>query len=216
MTRRTAGALFAALIAVLGWTALTIDFATSLRSSLAKGQSLAEALYLHFRYFTIITNIGIAVLMTLTSRRLARGTPLPPAAIYNAAVIYGLVMGAAYELLLRGLWSPHGVQFVTDLTMHDVVPPALLAFWVGFAPRGGHWRDTVWMLVYPTVYFAVTLIAGALGADYPYDFLDVSKLGYPTVMVVAAAFLAIFYVLAATTTAFSRRRRITGDRSPRV
>jgi hypothetical protein len=216
MTKRTMGALVAALIAALGWAALIIDFARSLQASLAKGESVLEALYLHFRYFTITTNVGIAVLMTMTAGRLARGTRLPPAAIYNAGVVYGLVTCVAYELLLRGQWSPHGIQFVTDLMLHDVVPPALLAFWIGFAPRGGQWREAAWMLAYPTIYFSITLIAGALGANYPYDFLDVSKLGYPAVFAVAAAFLAIFYVLASTATALSRRWNARDDRSPEV
>ena len=144
--------------------------------------------------------------MTWTTVRLTLGRALPPAGVYNAALAYAGVTCVTYELLLRGLWSPHGVQFYTDLTMHDIVPAAVLLFWLTFAPRGdARWADILWLLIYPAAYLAATLVAGAFGEGYPYDFLDAGKLGYGLVAVVTLVFLAIFCALGLATTAASRR-----------
>ena len=204
---RAAGACLAALIACAGWIALVTELAMSLERSLAHGIALPQALFMFLRYFTILTNIGVAILMTWTVVQLVGARALPRAGVYNAALAYAGVTCLTYEALLRGLWSPQGVQFYTDLTMHDLVPAATLLFWLTFAPRGdARWRDVPWLLAYPTAYFAVTLLAGALGEGYPYDFLDAGRLGYGVVSLVAAVFLAIFFALGLATTAVSRRR----------
>ena len=224
MTRRTRlGAQLSALIACCGWTALAIELAMSLERSQTFGIPLSEAVYLYLRYFTILTNIGTAALMSVSALRLARGAPLPPVGFYNAALAYLAVMCATYEGLLRRLWSPRGIQFVTDMTMHDVVPALTLLFWLGFVLGGRtRWRDTLWLLAYPAAYLAATLVAGALGAGYPYDFLDPGVLGPGGVTVVAAVFLVAFAGLGLAATAASRfwaRHPVPMDRlgvSPQV
>lgn len=194
-------------IAVLGWGAVAIEFGISLHKSFAQGRNLAEALFLFLRYFTILTNIGIALLMTATTWRLARRRALPPASLYAAGLVYIVVVGITYEAMLRRLWSPQGVQFYTDATMHDVVPVLILVFWCAFAPKQPlHWTGPLRWLEFPAVYFAATLAAGLLGADYPYGFLDADKLGYPGVIGNAVAFLAAFYGLGLGVVAVARLR----------
>ncbi len=203
--RTRLAASLAALTASCCWTALAIELAMSLDRSRVYGIPLWASLYLYLRYFTILTNIGAAALMSVSAWRLARGVALPPAGVYNAALAYLCVMCATYEGLLRRLWSPRGLQFATDMTMHDVVPALVLLFWLGFvAGRRARWWDTLWLLAYPAAYLAVTLGAGALGAGYPYDFLDPGRLGYGGVAVVATVFLVTFAGLGLAATAASR------------
>ena len=205
-------AALATLIAVLGWAALAIDGTTVIRRNLAEGHSLPQALFLWFRYFTILTNIGVALLMSVTAYRLYRHRPPPAAALHAAALVYILVVCATYEAVLRTSWTPRGMGFDTDLTFHDIVPALMLVFWVGFAPkRGLDRRFSLILLIYPAAYFGGTLVAGALGESYPYDFLDVSKLGYPTVTIVGVVFTAIFYALGLATITASRRKRLVGS-----
>lgn len=188
--------ILAATMALLGWGAVAIECVISLHKSLAEGRGLAEALFLFLRYFTILTNIGIALLMTITAGRLSRGRPLPPASLYAAALVYIVIVSITYEAMLRRLWSPQGVQFYTDMTMHDVIPLLSLWFWIAFAPKAPlGWGDPLRWLAFPAVYFAVTLGAGRLGASYPYGFLDPDKLGYTGVVVNGVAFLAAFFGL---------------------
>ena len=200
--RRLPAALFATLVAALGWTALLLELSRSLTQSLGGGRDLPHALFAYFRFFTILTNWGIAALMSVTSLALWRGKVLPSASNFLAALVYLVVTCLTYELLLRRSWSPSGLQFWTDMVFHDVQPALMLLFWIGFAPRRDlGWRDLPWIFAYPAAYFAVTLVAGALGAGYPYDFLDAAKLGYPVVIGIGFAFLAVFFILGALATA---------------
>jgi hypothetical protein len=209
-------AALAVLIAVLDWAALAIDGTTVIQRNLAHGHDLPQAMFLWFRYFTILTNIGVAALMSLTAYRLYRHRPLPSAALYASALVYILVVCATYEAVLRTSWTPRGMGFDTDLTFHDIVPALVLVFWALFAPkRGLGWRYSLLLMIYPAIYFAGTLIAGALGETYPYSFLDVNKLGYPAVAVTGVVFLVIFYALGLATITASRRKRLKFARPAR-
>ena len=202
-------AALALLIAVLDWSALVIDGTTVIQRNLSQGHGLPQALFLWFRYFTILTNIGVATLMTFTVYRLYRHRPLPSVAFYAAALVYILVVCATYEAVLRTSWTPRGMGFDTDLTFHDIVPALTLVFWIAFAPkRGLGLRYSLLLLIYPGIYFIGTLVAGALGEPYPYSFLDVSKLGYPAVAATGVVFLIIFYALGLATITASRRKRL--------
>ncbi|WP_158807079.1 Pr6Pr family membrane protein [Beijerinckia sp. L45] len=209
-TRR--GLILAASIAVLGSVAVSIECGISFHKSFAEGRGLATALLLFLRYFTILTNIGIAALMTVTAWRLAQRKPPAPASLYAAGLVYIVVVGITYEAMLRRLWSPQGVQFYTDMTMHDVIPVLSLVFWVAFAPKAPlAWSGPLRWLEFPAVYFAATLMVGLIGADYPYGFLDPDKLGYAIVLRNGLIFLAAFYGLGlgvvATARVLTRERR---------
>ena len=193
----------AALACLLGFAALAIEARISLGHSFAKGRGVAEATFLYLRYFTITTNIGLCWLHGTTAFRLARGQRLPTGGVYNAWLVYAVVTGVTYELLLRASWSPQGMEFLSDLMLHDVVPLLTLAVWLLAAPRTGvGWRDPFVMLAYPATYLAVTLVAGAHGEGYPYDFLSVTKIGLENVLLVSLAFLALFLLLGVLVTVF--------------
>ena len=213
--RRSGAALFAAAIAIIGIAALTVDFTRSLVQSLADGHDVPAAVFMYLRFFTILTNGGVAALMAVTAVAFWRRVPPPPASAYRAALVYMVVTCAAYEILLRHLWSPQGLQFCTDLTFHDVQPALTVMFWVLCAPKSKlQWHTLPWLLLYPTIYFAGTIVAGRYGAGYPYDFLDAAKLGYPLVLVIGLAFLCVFLALGALATLAGRTVR--DDRSTGV
>ena len=207
------GSACAAFIAGLAWLALGVEFVRTIRGALADGHGLLESFYFYIRYFTILTNIGVAALMSVTASRMRSGAALPPARLHAFALVYIIVVCVTYEALLRAEWSPQGLQFVSDLTMHDIVPVlTLLFFWIGFAPkRGMRWRDPVLLLIYPALYLVATLIAGLCGEDYPYFFLDASRLGYVAVLRTSAVFLLVFYGLGVCLTALARSRADVAD-----
>ncbi len=198
--------LSAAAIAAVAWAAIVTEGVTGIAAWMAKGLSFAEALFQFLRYFTILTNIFLACLMSTAVWRLLRREPLPSASFFAAAVVYAAVMSVIYEALLRRLWSPRGVQFVTDFAMHDLVPALVLMFWIAYAPKVPlGWRDAARWLEYPAVYFVATELAGLAGFGYPYDFLDVDKLGFAGVGAVGLAFLVGFYGLGLGLVAIARR-----------
>lgn len=218
-TRRILAAATATTIGAVGSTALATEFTRALLQASSLGadpwRAAVGALLGDLRFFTILTNAFVAALMVVAATRLWRRREPPSAALFRAATVYMIVTGAVYELLLRRLWSPQGLRFALDLVFHDVQPIAMLLFWLLFAPkRDLRWSNLPWIVAYPALYFAVTLIAGARGAGYPYNFLDAGTLGYPTVTAIGLGFLALFLCLGAVATSIGHA--ITGDRSPAV
>ena len=210
--RSSPALVLAAAMALLGWSALATDFSAALSQSLARGHGITYSVLTYVRFFTIQSNGGLAVLMSATVLALLRRRRLPPANVFRAALAYMAVTCVTYELLLRGTWSPHGVQFLTDLAFHDLQPALTLLFWLAFAPkRELEWRNLPWLLVYPALYLAVTLAAGALGAGYPYDFLNPDIFGTRGLAAIAAAFLVVFLALGGLATLVGRSRRTAAD-----
>lgn len=197
----------AVVACLVGVAALANEADISFRHSFERGVGLAEATFLYLRYFTITTNIGLAALHGTIAFRLARGSRLPSGGVHNAWLVYAAVTGVTYELLLRATWSPQGAEFFSDMVLHDVVPLLTLAIWYLVAPATGvRWRDPLAMLAYPAAYLAITLFAGAHGEGYPYDFLNVTKIGLPGVLLVSLGFLLVFLALGMLVTAWAKRR----------
>ncbi|WP_434563724.1 Pr6Pr family membrane protein [Pseudomonas sp. Z4-20] len=185
--------------ALLGWTGLSIQLYLILLGRWELGASLLGGLVSFLSFFTVLTNLLVAVVLTweLTQRpSAARRWFLLPSVRSGIAVSIALV-GLAYNLLLRHLWQPEGWQFVADELLHDVMPVLFLIYWWRCVPKGtlrlGH--IGLWV-IYPLVYFGYVLLRGDLLAAYPYPFIDVANLGYPQVFVNAGGILAGFIAIA--------------------
>ncbi|WP_434581282.1 Pr6Pr family membrane protein [Pseudomonas sp. Z5-35] len=185
--------------ALLGWTGLSIQLYLILLGRWELGASLLGGLVSFLSFFTVLTNLLVAVVLTweLTQRpSAARRWFLLPSVRSGIAVSIALV-GLAYNLLLRHLWQPEGWQFVADELLHDVMPALFLIYWWRCVPKGtlrlGH--IGLWV-IYPLVYFGYVLLRGDLLAAYPYPFIDVANLGYPQVFVNAGGILAGFIAIA--------------------
>jgi len=190
---------FVSVTALLAWSGLSIQLYLILLGRWELGASLLGGLVSFFSFFTVLTNLWVAVVLTweLTPRPApARRWFLQPSVRSGVAVSIALV-SLAYNLLLRHLWQPEGWQFVADELLHDVVPLLYIAYWWRWVPKGslrlGH--IGLWM-IYPLVYFAYVLLRGDLLAAYPYPFIDVANLGYPQVFINAGGILAGFVGIA--------------------
>ncbi|WP_413792446.1 MULTISPECIES: Pr6Pr family membrane protein [unclassified Pseudomonas] len=190
---------FVSVTALLGWAGLSIQLYLILLGRWELGASLLGGLVSFFSFFTVLTNLWVAVVLTweLTPRpSAARRWFLLPSVCSGVAVSIALV-SLAYNLLLRHLWQPEGWQFVADELLHDVVPLLYLVYWWRWVPKGslrlGHLG--LWIL-YPLVYFAYILLRGNLLAAYPYPFIDVADLGYPQVFINAGGILLGFVAIA--------------------
>jgi len=184
--RARIGRAVAALIAALGWLALAIQ----LHILICSAPTITAAVVKFLGYFTILTNILIAVSMTACARRsgfFARPAVSAALATYIATVLL------VYEVLLRSLWQPTGLQFVADILLHDIVPIAYVVWWLAFIPRGQlQWRDVWPWLLYPAGYALYAIVRGELLGDYPYPFIDVIALGALPVALNVALLLVLF------------------------
>ncbi|GEP36822.1 hypothetical protein NPS01_04850 [Nocardioides psychrotolerans] len=157
---------------------------------------LAMRLYRFFAYFTIQSNLLVAVA--------AVGLALDPARdgatwrVLRLAGIVGIAITAVVHFfLLRPLLDLAGWDYAADKLLHMVVPALALLGWFAFGPRPRTSSRVVWLaLLFPLVWAAWTLVFGALDGWYPYPFLDPDEKGWGAVLVavvgITAMFLAIF------------------------
>jgi hypothetical protein len=182
-TARTA----AALLAVITWAGLAVQF----HATFALEGSLGSTLTVLLWYFTITTNLLVAVVFTgiaLGRDRFARPS------LVGATTLYILLVGVIYGLLLHGLQELSGGSAIANILLHMVTPILVPIFWLTFTPKGNlSRRDPLLWAIYPLAYLFYALIRGEFTDRYPYPFLNVSELGWGRTILhsflIAAAFL---------------------------
>ncbi len=207
--------LYMAVIAICGWFALILQFPLSIAISRAKGMSLFGAVVTYFSFFTILTNVLVALGLTscLCIPNSSWGRFFARTTVRSGLTVYIAMVGVVYSLMLRQLWNPEGLQKIVDVLLHDVVPVLYVLYWLLFVSRNSlPWRSVLLWLVYPLVYLSYTLIRGALSGGYPYPFLDAGSEGYGHVFLSVSMLLAAFAALGSGVLVFSRWRGRRGSR----
>jgi hypothetical protein len=196
MTSQRALRTLGAGLASLAWIALALRLYLTVAMVRGDGGTLLGALAAYLAYFTILSNLLTAAILTAWGVRPDGGGWLRRPGVRAAAVVYMAVVGAVYALLLRRLWDPTGLALFCDVVMHDIMPVLYALYWLLAAPRGRlAWRQPLWWLLYPGGYFGYSLARGLISGSYPYPFIDVTALGYGGVLVNAALLLGVFWVL---------------------
>ena len=179
--------LAAALVAIVCWAGLAIQFA----ATYAHQHDVAATLWILARFFTVLTNLLLAITMTLV----AIGRKVSPF-ILGGMTLAILLVGVVYFTLLRGLLELSGGALVADILLHKVSPVAMALWWLLFAPRKAlKWDAAVKWATYPLAYFAYAIARGLYGDKYPYPFMDVGKLGWTQTLINAGG-IAMAFILA--------------------
>lgn len=181
--------------AVVGWFAVLMQLYLIIENRVL---SIPCTIVQYFSYFTILTNIIVALCYTFQLfQTRQKHTTLWAAPHTQAAIaVYILVVGIVYNLVLRFLWAPEGLQKITDELLHTVSPVWFLVYWIFFVPKAGlKWRYAVDWLIYPLIYLTYVLIRGAMTDIYPYPFLDAYNHGYPKVIMSSVAIMLLFLFL---------------------
>ena len=198
---------FAAAAALLGWLALALQLLLSIQLTIASGQGAWAGVWTYCGYFTITTNVLVALALTAAASgprgALSRFFGRPD--VHTAIAMSIVIVSAIYNLLLRQLWHPQGWQIAADVTLHDVMPALFLLHWSMAVPKAAlRWPQVVYWQLYPAAYFAYVLVRGAVDGWYPYPFLDVTTLGYLRVLIDACVVLLLFIVIALLLVALAR------------
>jgi hypothetical protein len=177
----------AALVAIVCWAGLAVQFS----ATYAAQHDPAATLWILARFFTVWTNLLVAMVMTLV----AIGRRVSPFMIGGVTLAI-LLVGAVYMLLLQGLIELSGGAVVADILLHKVSPVAMALWWLFFAPRKAlRWSAPLWWSAYPLVYFAYALVRGQADGRYPYPFMDVGKIGWVQTLLNAGG-IALLFILA--------------------
>ena len=183
----------AALIAAIAWTGLAVQFA----ATFADNHSIAVTLGTLLWFFTITTNLLVAVVFTAiaASKAVAPG-------VVGGTTLSILLVGVIYGLLLRGLQELSGGSLLANTLLHVVTPILVPLFWLAFVGKGRLTRrDPLQWAIYPLAYLIYILARGAVTGRYPYPFINVTQLGWPrtalNAILISAGFLLAGYALVA-------------------
>lgn len=166
-----------------------------------------------FSYFTVLTNIlaTLAFALPALAPQSKPGRFFAAPAVRTAIVLYSTVTFATYVVILQGLWSPKGLHWVADTTLHYVMPALFLLDWLVLTAKGTlKWRAVLPWLAFPLLYGVYSIVRGPLTGFYPYPFLDLGQHGLATVgvnmLVMAAGFLVVGLIFIAVDRAMGARR----------
>jgi hypothetical protein len=177
----------AALVAIICWAGLAIQF----NATFASQHHVVPTLWVLLRFFTVITNLAVAIVMTWVATG-GRTTPL----LLGWITISIILVGVVYMTLLRGLVELIGGALLADSLLHKVSPAAMALWWLLFAPRQRlRWNDALLWCLYPLIYFGYALVRGHYDHKYPYPFMDVGKLGW-TQTAINAGGIAMGFIVA--------------------
>jgi hypothetical protein len=182
-----------AFFAVLSWTTLVAQFVLLIQN---RATSVIEAMLRYFTFFTILTNILVAVVFTVVAFQWKhKGSFFTKSKTQTATAVYIFVVGFVYNVILRFLWQPQGVQRVVDELLHLIIPIIYIVYWYFNVRTSGISYKSIWnWLMYPMVYLVVVMIRGYFSEYYPYPFINVVALGYEKALINSAG-LTVFFGL---------------------
>jgi len=188
--------LLLAAICLLGWFALVGQFYLIILNRIT---SIPEIIIRYFSYFTILTNLLVAICCTalLTNRNSKIKSFFSRQNTLTAVAVYITVVGLVYNSILRFLWNPQGLQWIVDELLHSVIPLLFIVFWLLIVPKGKfQWKNVLAWLLYPLIYLVFVLLRGLPSSFYPYPFIDVDKIGYYKTFINSSGMLLAFLAVA--------------------
>jgi len=195
LKRKTLALIFAAL----AWFAVTAQFVLMLGNRVVP---LGEAVIRFFSFFTILTNMLVAMFFTwqaIGGRKFKAGT-------LTAIATYITIVGLVYQVVLRQLWEPAGLQQLVDELLHSVIPLLTIGYWYRYEHRHDiSYKQLSNWLIFPFAYLVYILIRGYFTGFYPYPFMDVSELGFFNVMRNALGLLVLFVFVSVVLVSIGRR-----------
>ncbi len=181
-----------AIISILGWFALAGQLYLIIQNRVV---SVPETIIRYFSFFTILTNFIVAICATVLWAQPATrlgGYFLMPAVV-TAITVYITVVGVVYNVILRFLWQPQGLQMLIDELLHSVIPFLFILLWIIYVPKTSlQYRNALRWQLYPVIYIIYTAIHGAITGFYPYPFVNVTALGYTRVFINALGLVVVF------------------------
>lgn len=181
----------AAIFALLGWFALITQYYISLHNS---EKTVIETTITFFSFFTILTNLLVAVYFTFQVFAVNSIKSKPPG-VLTAITIYILMVGVIYQLILSAGQKLTGLQWLVNELLHGIIPILTLIYWYLYENKKelNYTLIPKWTL-YPLLYFVYILIRGNISGSYPYPFIDVTNLGLTKVLM-NAFWVSVFFIV---------------------
>ena len=186
------GALFSFTLTVLGTYPSQNTNPTALGFA---DQGLLGRVFDYFTYFTLWSNILVAIVMLMLFARPDRDS-FWFRVLRLDSVLMIVVTGIIYNVVLAATAKNQGLEVWTNFFLHVLTPILTFVVWLIAGPRGWiSWRIIAASLILPIIWLVFALVRGAFIGAYPYGFLDVAVYGYGTVFTNVAGIVAFAIVL---------------------
>lgn len=148
-----------------------------------------------FSFFTILTNSLVAIYFTLS---ILKKKIIDKPGTLTAVTVYITIVGIVYQIILRPIWKPTGLQMIVNELLHSVLPLLVILFWYLYEEKKSlTYKQLPMWLIYPFVYLLYILVRGSISNFYPYPFVDVANLGFAKVLSNSAILMLVFISIAA-------------------
>lgn len=197
------------LVALAAWFGLGLQLMLSLQLVAGQGKTALDGLVVYLGYFTVLTNLLVAVSLSLPLLRPGSGAArwFQRPGVATAVAVNIALVGLTYHLLLRHVWDPQGLQKLADVALHYVVPLlCLLHWWFAMPPTRMAWHAPLAWAAWPLTYLAYALLRGLWLQTYPYPIIDVAALGYLRTLLNALGLLVVFLLVGVAFVAVARGR----------
>lgn len=144
--------------------------------------SVAARLINLFSFFTIQSNLLVLVVAAGLALDPRRDGPLWR--VIRLDALLGIaITGIVFATVLAGLVHHEGVAAWINAGFHYVSPWMTLLGWLFFGPRPRITGKVIaWAFAWPAAWLLYTFVRGAIIDWYPYPFLNVTEIGYPTAL----------------------------------
>jgi len=189
--------VLAGATAALGYLALGVAGVVTRDIAVADGLSVGQTLVQFFSYFTILSNIFAAAVLTRAALKCDAITFLARPTIMSAAAVYMGSAGLIYVLALRGFLHPRGwFQIFVDILLHGFLPTLIILWWLMFVPKGTlRVTDAIVWLLFPFGYWIYIFVRGAVFGAYPYPLVDPALRGWTRALTNSALHIGTILVL---------------------
>ncbi len=139
----------------------------------------------HFSFFTILTNllVGVFFISQLLPKENKLHLFFASHKTALATTIYIFMVGLLFNILLRKIYHPSGIEGINNNLLHVFIPLLVQIYWILFIQKKHiQYFDIAYWLVYPILYFTYLLFKGHFTHFYQYPFFNVDELGYSRVL----------------------------------
>lgn len=202
--------IFVAFAACWVWLTLLLRLYIGVQLALAQKQDAWFGVMQSFGYFTVLTTLLIALVLTVTlfPSLFVRMRFLVSPSVITAVTTSIILVGLVYVLVLRKLWQPQGLRYLVDISLHYIIPFLFLFFWWMAVPAASlRWLRMWPWLWYPIIYLCAIFLRGYADGFYPYPFLDINELGLLRTLINSAILLAFFIFISVVLIAVNQCRK---------
>ncbi|WP_392560168.1 Pr6Pr family membrane protein [Orbus mooreae] len=153
-------------------------------------------LIFYYSFFTVLTNLMLAAsCLTLAIKPTCSSTFF--SVIRLNGLVGVLITIIIYNILLRGVHRPPTLLLqLANESLHVVIPILGLLTWLIYGPFA---RITLKIVLYSfcsfLLYAIYIFVRGHITGQYPYPFINVSKIGYEKALIAAGLIAMLFFVL---------------------